>query len=132
MIQYHGWVVVREHYCEDEESEEMLKEIIDEINLKLYEFEKNFQDVKINLNIINGMYQVSTFGSSNHLTTTWKEIYDFLGWLTKYAVGSYGLIYFYNDEDANNSNNFIIYTLKKGQILIENDSHLSPVVPTIE
>lgn len=132
MIQYHGWIVIREHYCEDEESEDVFKEIVDEVNLRLCEFEKYFSDVKINLNILNGIYQIFIFGSSNHSTTTWEEICNFLRWLTKYAVGSYGLIYFHNDEDINNSNNFVIYILKKGQLFIENDFHLSPIIPTIE
>lgn len=48
------------------------------------------------------------------------------------AIGSYGLLYLYDDEDPIKDNSFKVYRLCKGKVVEFDDQLLSPFNPTIE
>lgn len=133
MIEYQGWVVIRESYNEVNESSELLDKIWDELKGIVNKINKERLAEICNLQVINGDYKLSILGLDNHKSSSWEEIVDLLKWLAKFAVGSYGLLYFYDDEDKNGlDNQFQVLVLKKGKVSIEKDNFLSPYIPEVE
>jgi hypothetical protein len=51
---------------------------------------------------------------------------DIFSWVAKESTGSYGLLYFHDDEDPESFNEFQVYVLKRGNLTKSNDSFLSP------
>ncbi|KDN25399.1 hypothetical protein MBO_04047 [Moraxella bovoculi 237] len=92
----------------------------------------NVVDIDFSLRAKNGSYQISIFGNSNHLDSSYEYLFSFLKWISNHAIGSYGLIYILNDEDEKNPDNFVVYSLKKGHIYLHKDKFLSPINPEIE
>lgn len=134
MIEFHGWIVIREGYCEEDDSETLLKEILEELREKIYLLMNEMSDVDIRLQSKNGIYQISLFGAANHKGYTWEQVLILIKWIAENAIGSYGLIYMLDDEDITNENEdkFIVLCLKKGKISILKDQYFSPLVPKIE
>ncbi len=134
MIEFHGWVVVRETYNEEGDSKTLLKKILSQLNDKLALLRSEVEDIEISLLSKNGVYQISLFGAANHKGYTWEQVLILIKWIAENAIGSYGLIYMLNDEDITNENEnkFIVLCLKKGKISILEDQYFSPLVPEIE
>ena len=134
MIEFHGWIVIRESYCEENDSESHLKEILEELSKKIFLLKNEVSDIDINLQSKNSIYQVSMFSAANHKGYTWDQAYILKKWIAENAVGSYGLIYMLDDEDIINGNEdkFIVYCIKKGEIHVLEDKCFSPLVPEIE
>lgn len=89
------------------------------------------------LNNHSGLLQFSV--SKNHRST---PMWDMLNWLCSRSDGVYGLVYVHDDEDLlgmhhygrgdkDNSNEFRVWRLLKGQLQEFDDPFLSPIVPTI-
>lgn len=132
MIQFHGWIVIQETYNDDGYSPELLDSIWKQLQQKVQLLCTEVSDIDIHLNSKNAIYQVSIFSAANHMGYTWEQVYSLIEWISKTAVGSYGLIYVHNDEDIENNNRFIIYCLKKGALYKVKDTLLSPLIPEIE
>ncbi|WP_201502190.1 Imm7 family immunity protein [Psychrobacter cibarius] len=66
MIELHGWIVIRESYCEENDSESHLKEILEELSKKIFLLKNEVSDIDINLQSKNSIYQVSMFSAANH------------------------------------------------------------------
>lgn len=129
MIEYHGFIVIRESYQESMDNDNLLNEIIHILSKKIKTYNQEYQNTDIILNHKNGVYQLSVFGSDNHLNQDWLDFYKLLEWIAKNALGSYGAIYFLDND---NSDSFLVYCLKKGKISCEKDSYFSPINPQIE
>ena len=134
MIEFHGWIVIRESYCEEYDSEILLKKTLEELREKIYLLMNEMSDIDIRLQSKNGIYQISLFGAANHKGYTWEQVLILIKWIVENAIGSYGLVYMLDDEDIadGNEDKFIIYCLKKGKIYILEDKYLSPLMPEIE
>ena len=134
MLEYHGWIVIAESYNEKDASDELRHSLWLELCKKVAQLQTEVSDIAITMNVINAVYQISIFGCCNHKGYTWQQVYRLLQWIAKSAVGSYGIFYLQDDEDieAGNTDKFIIYCLKKGQIYQIEDKLLSPLVPEIE
>ncbi len=131
MTEYHGWIVIREHYKED--SDQLLESVLEQISMRITEFTTDHGGTHIRLEVANGMRRVSIFAAPNHKGYLWDALEALVNWIAKIAVGSYGLVYCLDDEDKSGDHDkFIVYCIKKGKVYIIKDTMLSPVIPEIE
>jgi hypothetical protein len=129
MFEYHGWITIQESTSEVDEGN--LANIIDDINNSII---KRFKgNAFIDLRPINGSYHLCLSGFTNHKALEEKDITNLFSYIGERAPGSYGLLYARDDEDINGlDNEFIVYTLFRGNLSLKKDIYLSPVIPTIE
>lgn len=133
MIEYYGWVCVREGFNEANESEEMMGKIWQEFLSKIDMTFKNLENPQIKTGILNGNYQFMIFGFHNHKSQEFFDVLEIYQWLAKNAVGSYGLLHYFDDEDkAGFDNQFQVYSLKNGKFECQQDKLLSPYFNEIE
>lgn len=126
MVEIHGWMTLRETYkvTDEENFDRVLKQVNEEIGkLKFF---------KPPIKSMNGECFIEFSSYTNHMSNDVKEMLFFFEIVSKIAKGSYGLLYIYNDEDANYYNNFVVYKLARGKVEMYKDRLLSPVIPTIE
>lgn len=128
MVEYHGWAVVLSSAKENGEKD------LDEIVRNLSELlkEMNCDNRQVELNSSNGMYCIFTQGSANRVSKDVQKIFDLFEWLKEHALGSYGLLYFRDDEDSSLENGFKVGVLRRGGFSFRNDPFLSPCIPVIE
>ena len=129
MIELHGWVTIRETYKvtfdEEEHIEIIVQKIQDEID-KLHWF-------KPTIKVMNGEWFLEFSLFSNRKGSRSREIFELYKKIGEIALGSYGLIYLYDDEDMEGKENlFQVFSLARGIVEEREDSFLSPVIPTIE
>ena len=129
MIEFNGWVVIRESYNEEEENENILNSIIKQIELKITELD--YTNEFYLLKPLNGTYHLSIMGNHNHRTENGIE---FFKWISKISKGSYGILYVQDDEDyeRGNENKFKVWCMKKGNVIELYDTFLSPMNPEVE
>ncbi len=133
MIEYQGWVVLRESFNEQDESEELLAKIYENLKNKVAQINDDRKAETCYLNIINGEIKLMVTGLDNHKSSSWEEMLSLYDWIAKNACGSYGLLHFFDDEDINGLNNhYQVLVLKKGKISFEIDRFLSPYIPQVE
>ncbi|MDP8099334.1 Imm7 family immunity protein [Pasteurella atlantica] len=131
MIEFYGWIKIRESYDEKNESDELLSDIYKKLNTRLSEIQHN--NFFIELLFLNGEGRLIFTGESNHKSQSWYDCLSLCEWVTKNAVGSYGVIYFFDDEDTEGYNNqFQIFSIKKGKLSLEADKLLSPFFEELE
>jgi hypothetical protein len=65
----------------------------------------------------------------NHNNSYIQEIFE---WVGQNAPGSYGLLYYQNEENNEMTEGFKVYVMKRGRISTKMDKELSPKVPTLE
>ena len=131
MVEFHGWVTVRDVYSCDMEENPNFDNVIMDIkkSISLLEWCNGFYDLRI----INGEYQFMISGYLNHRSKEIEELFDIYKKISILATGSYGLLYIHDDEDKNGYDNvFIVYVLTKGNIKKHIDTYLSPFVGTVE
>lgn len=57
---------------------------------------------------------------------------DIFKWAAENSTGSYGILYFFNDEDKVCHNEFQVFVLKRGKLIESKDYFLSPYFEEIE
>ncbi|MEL7603196.1 MAG: Imm7 family immunity protein [Bacillota bacterium] len=129
MFEYHGWINIQESTSEVDEGN--LANIIDDIRSNITKCFRG--NGFIDLRPINGSYHLCLSGFTNHKAQEEKDIINLFYYIGERAHGSYGLLYMRDDEDINGlENEFIVYTLYRGNISFRKDIYLSPIIPTIE
>ena len=129
MFEFHGWATIRESPSEVDTAR--LHTIIEE----LHEVRSCFgwQHAVLDLRSVNGEYQLSSSGLTNHRATEAGELHEFFNRVAQVAPGSYGLLFVRDDEDPNGSSNqFRVWVLARGKFIEREDVYLSPFVPTAE
>ncbi|MBR3462923.1 MAG: hypothetical protein IKH20_09630 [Clostridiales bacterium] len=126
MVELHGWITIRENYKETDEDN--IYEIVDDINRVIYEL--GYPELKAKW--MNGecCFQCSFY--TNHWDGRIQDIINLYNLVAEKAIGSYGLLYVYDDESKSDNNRFVIYKLARGKIEKSADSLLSPCIPTVE
>ena len=126
MVELHGWITIRENYKETDEDN--IYEIVDDINRVIYEL--GYPELKAKW--MNGecCFQCSFY--TNHWDGRIQNIINLYNLVAEKAIGSYGLLYVYDDESKSDNNRFVIYKLARGKIEKSADSLLSPFIPTVE
>lgn len=128
MYEFHGWAVIRETpQVIDEENIDDIAKMIEE-----YIDNLNWESGIFKIFAVNGEYQIIVSGVSNHKTKE-SELLGVYKYIAKIAPGSYGLLYVKDDEDTKGlDNEFIVYTLVRGNLSIQKDTFLSPFIPIVE
>jgi len=131
MVEYHGWITIRLNFKDVEDlNDENIGKLVNLVHKKItgYNLEKS-----ISLRFVNGTAMLSCNGLTNHWGGDIEDVLALYNYLAKEAVGSYGLLYFRNDEaNDEESNNFTVYYLAKGELKKTKDNLLSPCIPVIE
>lgn len=128
MYQYHGWAVLS--ISVDDESNHI------EDSKMLLQVHNYISKMKDNMDIIevkaiNGQYHFWMTGFSNHKPQSQYNPINILKELGRLALGSYGTLYVYDDEDSVYFNEFRVYVLTRGKVSEKSDTFLSPLIPTI-
>ncbi|WP_208353979.1 Imm7 family immunity protein [Pseudaestuariivita rosea] len=132
MIEFHGWVTLREAYREVDEDDQLFKTSLKQIAASTEDIVKKSNVVAMIVEQ-NGATNLIVNGNLNHADNRWSEIVELFHMIANIAVGSYGLLHFHNDEDAFGKHNmFQVYVLRKGNLKLADDIHLSPYFPKLE
>jgi hypothetical protein len=129
MIDINGWVVLS-NTIDGETHYGSLNEQLSHLNDYLMSL-GNFNQV-FAFNEVNHNHVLNITIAHNHDLGYTDMIEELLNKVAERLVGSYGLVYIWNDEDLENYNNFVVYKLARGQVRKESDPFLSPCNPTIE
>ena len=134
MFEYHAWASILPSYKEDDSLEDSLEDYFDAIEQEIiFEISKiSLDNFESGTRYMNGTLSCWFMGYANHMPSEWYEIINFFEKLAIKAPGSYGIIYWKDDEMIGKNNEFQVKVLKKGQIYNCQDIFLSPCVPEIE
>ena len=128
MVEYHGWFAINQSV--DGENEDNIISIVDELNC-LIEKMGSFNRI-LALKPMNGRYFLHLAGNTNHRGEDVEEVFDLIKFIADKTEGSYGTLYFRDDEDSNRNNEFTVYAMVRGEITEKEDYILSPCDPVIE
>ena len=132
MIEYYGWCTISESTCEAEDCDETLNAIARTVEEKSQDLAQFNTFAKFRW--LNGRPRLVVFGAHNHKGPHWVSVLDLFGWIAQNAVGSYGLLYYLDDEAdiAADSDRFQVLVLRRGSLIREPDRFLSPIDPMLE
>jgi hypothetical protein len=130
MYQYHGWAVLRTTFTSDEvedSEDERVRQSVAE-----YLASRNWPYV-LGMQAVNGAYHVWITGMPNHRPLlAWSPVEVFRR-IAELAPGSYGLLFVWDDEDADGYNNASrVYVMARGELQERLDPFLAPCIPVLE
>ena len=129
MVEYHGWFSINESVTGEQESN--IKNIIDLIKSSIDGIRSRNRILV--LEPINGQYFLHIAGFTNHKGQDIDEVFNLMKLISDNAKGSYGTLFFRDDEDKEGkTNEFVVYKMARGEITAEKDILLSPCNPVIE
>lgn len=124
MFEFHGWIVLRYH------TQDINETLQDKAYSKFIDYLKDVDTEKLsNIKRRNGLDSWTITGLHNHRSNYVLDIYM---WVSENLPGSYGLLYVHDDEDAEDNNKFVVWRLARGILTRESDTFLSPYVPVVE
>ena len=131
MFEYHGWATLRETYANEDNFDEKIDQMIDSIKERINNL--GADNGLMDLRSVNGSYQLHLSGLLNHKTPRADALLDLYAFISRTAVGSYGILYIYDDEDAHGQDNeFQVFVMMRGEVIKREDPFLSPFIPTVE
>jgi len=129
MLEFHGWITIRETYEVRDDEEEGLDRILQNIRNRIQYLHWNKPDLKVR----NGEWYIEISLFANRKTEQTIELFDFFTYIANLATGSYGVIYMLDDEDINGKNNeFQVFSISRGKLHEHKDTLLSPFVSIVE
>jgi Immunity protein 7 len=130
MFEYHGWVTISDTPGDGDELR--LQQAVDLVQRTLAALAGGYG--LADLRWENGRPMLHVAGSPNHAGRHREELGELMASVGRVAPGSYGLLYFHDDEDPDpeRRNAFRVLRLARGRVSEHPDPFLSPVVPTIE
>lgn len=150
MFECQGWITIRESYfCDDDPDNRKMSYALEQIWQLLDSRKKEFGTAKtqglfpviedvMNFSITpitqNGITRLIFLGETNHKDNRWNSALEIWNKIAKIAPGSYGLLYFWDDEDMKTETQgyMQVYVMKKGEVILKKDTFLSPTNPEIE
>jgi hypothetical protein len=132
MFEFHGWATLRATATspddgwqrrQDEAAVEAVKELVDEVADRA-----SFVGGQIVVQQVNGEWQVWFHGLRNH-RQDW--VVSLFTRIAESAPGSYGLLHVHDDE-ADDDNRWICWTMLRGQIEASTEERLTPHVGRVE
>ena len=133
MVEIHGWITLRysDYHSEDGEQEKFVY-AFKQFLLKHCEWVLKDPDGQIGrVTNRNGLDSFTINVQHNHPGTPFYPLNIFT-WAAENSTGSYGMLYFHNDEDATHHNAFQVFVLKRGKLIKANDPFLSPYIGEVE
>jgi hypothetical protein len=126
MTEYHCWVNISHHHYDTNSDLRNKHVALCERYLATHPYlkEELYKIVKY-----NGMVTFLASGLHNHNDGYILEVFT---WLGENAPGSYGLLYYQDDENSDMETGFRTYIMKKGKVIEKMDDLLSPRIPNIE
>lgn len=128
MTELHAWLTLRysDYDSEDFPQEAFINSFRSYLRLH-YDWVLN--DKSGHFAIRNGQRYFTLHALHNHKGFYALEIFR---WVAQHSTGSYGLLYFHDDEDPAHDNAFQVYVLKRGRLSKVQDPFLSPCIEEIE
>jgi Immunity protein 7 len=134
VFEFHGWFNISEsaHFIEKDETTLIAREIKKHIAALGWGNGEN--NVHIDILGMNGSFILRLSGVKNHRGVIYDEVDQLLNWIVKLAPGSYGLLYWRDDEGDTPAgpDNFQVKVMSRGQIVTRFDPFLSPFFPVVE
>lgn len=130
MIEIHAWLTLR--YSDYDSEEQLQRKFIADFkgylaqnhNWVLADSYGKFIDR-------NGLECFTLDVQHNHKGEPFYAL-DIFSWVAKESTGSYGLLYFHDEEDQEFFNEFQVCVLKRGKLTKSKDSFLSPYWEEVE
>lgn len=126
MTEYHCWVRIR-YNAHDTDLD--LQDKCVSVCLRYLASHRYLGDEKYKIVKYNGIETFLASGLHNHNDGYIIEVFK---WLGHNAPGSYGLLYYQDDETKEMEDSFKVLIMKKGMVTEMADPFLSPRIPTIE
>ncbi|HYI77845.1 MAG TPA: Imm7 family immunity protein [Chryseolinea sp.] len=126
MTEYHCWTCIR--YDAHDTDLDLQAECVSVCERYLASHQY-LTDGKYKIVKYNGMATFLASALHNHND---GYIIDIFNWLGQHAPGSYGLLYYQDNETKEMDDNFKVLVMKKGKVTEKADPFLSPRAPTIE
>jgi hypothetical protein len=129
MIEIHCWITLRydDYHSDDQAQQAFVAKFKDYLN-------QEHPDVLStrygHLISYNGLECFSLHTQHNHRGTSFYPL-QILTWVAQNGKGSYGLLYYYDDEDGEVENAFQVHSLKRGKVAKQQDRFLSPYIPEV-
>ncbi|WP_460582340.1 Imm7 family immunity protein [Hymenobacter arcticus] len=133
MVEVHGWITLRysDYHSEIVEQENFLY-TFKQFLLKHCAWVLSDQEGQSGSLISrNGLDCFTLNVQHNHPGSPFYPL-DIFTWVAENSTGSYGMLYFHDDEDAIHHNEFQVFVLKRGKLVKANDHFLSPYVEEVE
>jgi hypothetical protein len=133
MVEAHGWITLRySDYHSEEAEQEKFVEKFKQFLHKQYDWVLNDQNGQIGRLVSrNGLDCFTIDVQHNHPDKPFYPVVIF-NWAAANSTGSYGMLYFHDDEDEVHHNEFQVFTLKRGKLIKEKDYFLSPYEEEVE
>lgn len=129
MVEIHGWLVIRATYLDEDKHPEIDEDAVySEVNRIVAEVKHNDIAIKVR----NGLLVIDFLLHSNHKTIETDELLDTFTRIAQTATGSYGMLYYLNDDDLDKCNEFDVLVARKGQVEWKKDEFFSPISQMIE
>ncbi|MFB8004370.1 Imm7 family immunity protein [Nocardia sp. NPDC056000] len=128
MFEYHGWVTVQSSAGDETDREREAARVAAATLLRGLQGVPGLADIRT----VNGANQVHIGGLANHRGGQGDEVLEVFCGIGRVAPGSYGVLYFWDDEDSAGRDEFQVVVMRRGEVSVESDGYLSPCVPVIE
>lgn len=130
MFEFHGWFAIAE--TDSEYDNGGLALIIKDLQSLLTQ--TTWPSSFVDLRPLNGVYYLHLAGYTNRPSGYHEKLHEVLTFLAQRAQGSYGLLYWQDDEDDRppGRDHFHVVVLARGTLTERFDPFLSPRIPTIE
>jgi immunity protein 7 of polymorphic toxin system len=131
MYTFHMWLVLSDSTSEDDFSIvqaklRMLRPLLEE------RFSWAVVGAPSPVFVTNGLVTINASLCTNHTGATHSELLDTLDWIGRELPGSYGVVYWSDDEDPAMRNQFGVIVMTRGKVHHRSDPFLSPQNPVIE
>lgn len=128
MLEYHGWINIRETAGLDDD-EALLRRQVAEIGEVVAALDA---PGLLDLRWVNGEAFLTMAASTNHRGPREEQVLGLMALVGEIAPGSYGLLHVRDDEDRAYGNEFRVHRLVRGRVTEHADTLLSPAIPTLE
>ena len=130
MTEIHGWITLRysDYHSEDTHQNEFVAKFKSYLN---QHYAWISEDSRCSFSSRNGLESFAVNVLHNHKGDPFHALAIFT-WVANESTGSYGLLYFLDDEDEARFNEFQVYVLKRGKLVKAQDSFLSPYCEEVE
>jgi hypothetical protein len=130
MVEVHGWITLRYSDYHSEDAEQA--KFVYEFKAFIYKHYSWVFEYEIgSLVNRNGLECFTITAQHNHPDRPFYPVAIFT-WVANNSTGSYGTLYFHDDEDNAYHNEFQVFVLKRGKFLKVKDNLLSPYIEEVE